>query len=551
MNVSIFGEGNAGNINIDVRDEVTFTSSSFVVSQLSSGATGSAGNIAITANSLTISDGADLNTSTFGNGDAGNINIDVQDNINLSGFSFNDNGTNIFSSFIRSVVGNDARGNAGNINITSNSLALSNRAAIVNSTFANGNAGNITLNIKDGINLERSSFIASNVNSQAIGNAGEIDVRAASLSLESGSQIGTAVIRGGVNTPGGIGNGGNITIAATDFVSISGVGLEQLELPDTSGTPDNSTGLIPTAGFSSGLISDTELGATGDAGDITVTTGAFSVADGAIINGLTSNQGRGGNIVINANTLNSTGGGQVLTSTNSSGDAGTIQLNVSEKINISGSDPGFEARLARANEFGSILGGRNIVGNQGAESGIFANTEPDSTGEGGNISIGIFKLEGNDLVLDNTQFTENITITDQARIAADSEGQGSGGRIFIRTEDLTLNNQARIIAETIFPQPAEITPSEINLSIANNLELRESSTISAQAFTNANGGNINIDADFIIAFPNQIQVNGSDIIANAAQGNGGNINISARSLFGIQERPLNDLTRICWKTLNH
>ncbi len=542
LNVSIFGEGNAGDININVRDEVTFTSSSFVVSQLSSGATGSAGNIAITANSLTISDGADLNTSTFGNGDGGNITIDVQNDINLSGFSLTDNGTSIFPSFIRSVVGNEATGNAGNINITSNSLALSNRAEIVNSTFGNGNAGNITLNVEDGINLERSSRISSNVSSQAIGNAGDIDVRATSLSLESGSQIGTAVIRAGVDTPGGIGNGGNITINATDFVSISGVGLEQLELPDTSGTPDNTTGLIPTAGFSSGLISDTELGATGDAGDITVTTDTFSVADGAIVNGLTSNQGRGGNIVINANTFNSTGGGQVLTSTNGSGDAGTIQLNVSEKINISGSDRNFETRLARANEFGSILGGRNIVGNQGAESGIFANTEQDSTGEGGNISLGIFKPEGNDLVLDNTQFTQSVTISDRARIAADSEGQGSGGIIFIRTEDLTLNNQAQIIAETNFPQPVEIIPSEINLSVANNLDLRENSTISAQAFTNANGGNINIDADFIIAFPNQIEGNGSDIIANAVQGNGGNININARSLFGIQERPLNNLT---------
>ena len=54
----------------------------------------------------------------------------------------------------------------------------------------------------------------------------------------------------------------------------------------------------------------------------------------------------------------------------------------------------------------------------------------------------------------------------------------------------------------------------------------------------ANGGNIDIDTEFIIAFPNQ----NNDIIAGAEQGNGGNINITAESLFGIEERPLNPNT---------
>ena len=150
--------------------------------------------------------------------------------------------------------------------------------------------------------------------------------------------------------------------------------------------------------------------------------------------------------------------------------------------------------------------------------------------------IGVFKPEGDDLILDNTKFTESITIANDARIAADSEGQGNGGRIFIRAEDLSLNNQAQIIAETNSPQPAEIIPSEINLSIANNLSLEENSTISAQAFNSASGGNIDIDTNFIIAFPNQIEGNGSDIIANAAEnGTGGRININADSLLGIDE----------------
>ena len=49
------------------------------------------------------------------------------------------------------------------------------------------------------------------------------------------------------------------------------------------------------------------------------------------------------------------------------------------------------------------------------------------------------------------------------------------------------------------------------------------------------GGNINIDAKFIIAFPGQNE--GSDILTRAAQaGTGGDINITAEALLGIEER---------------
>ena len=232
--------------------------------------------------------------------------------------------------------------------------------------------------------------------------------------------------------------------------------------------------------------------------------------------------------------LKQLGGGQVLTTTRDSGNAGIIKLNIADNISISGSDPNFESRLARANEFGSFQGGENIVNNQGAESGIFANTEQGSTGDGGSISIGVFKPEGNDLVLDNTKFTERITIANGAKIAADSQGEGNGGRVSIRAEDLTLNNQAEILAETTTFQENQI-PSEISLSIEDTLTLRNNSTISAQAIDNADGGNINIDAGFVIAFPSS--GNGNDIIANAPEGTGGNITIETEGVLGLEERP--------------
>ena len=65
--------------------------------------------------------------------------------------------------------------------------------------------------------------------------------------------------------------------------------------------------------------------------------------------------------------------------------------------------------------------------------------------------------------------------------------------------------------------------------MSEDIILRDRSLISARAFNNADGGNLNIEADYIIAFPN----GNNDIIANAEGGNRGNININVESLFGL------------------
>ncbi|MEM7758932.1 MAG: hypothetical protein AAF298_12520, partial [Cyanobacteria bacterium P01_A01_bin.40] len=72
----------------------------------------------------------------------------------------------------------------------------------------------------------------------------------------------------------------------------------------------------------------------------------------------------------------------------------------------------------------------------------------------------------------------------------------------------------------------------ITLDIAENLTLKENSLISAQAINAADGGNLDIDANFVIAFPQQ----NNDILASAVSGDGGNITINAEGIFGTVER---------------
>ena len=70
--------------------------------------------------------------------------------------------------------------------------------------------------------------------------------------------------------------------------------------------------------------------------------------------------------------------------------------------------------------------------------------------------------------------------------------------------------------------------------------MRQGSFINAEAGSNGNGGNININS------PNVIGLENSDIIANAVQGNGGNIDITTQGIIGLEFRntltPKDDLT---------
>ena len=104
----------------------------------------------------------------------------------------------------------------------------------------------------------------------------------------------------------------------------------------------------------------------------------------------------------------------------------------------------------------------------------------------------------------------------------------------IQARNISLDgNYARIRAST-----QSGTGGIINLEVADTITLNNNSLISAEAFEEANGGQLMIDTNFIIAFPD----GNNDIIASADRGQGGNIDITAESLLGIEQRLLSPFT---------
>ncbi|WP_158333186.1 filamentous hemagglutinin N-terminal domain-containing protein [Calothrix sp. PCC 6303] len=517
LTASTFGQGNAGSVKITATDAVSLTDAK-IFSNIGRGGVGSSGGINIRGSSLSLTDGAQLQSGINGSnaeepggqGNSGNIDINVTGAVTISGT----NGK--LPSAIFTDVEEGARGNGGNINISSGSFFLSDGARLVASTAGKGlespysQAGNITVTTKDAVSLTDAD-IFSTVRAGGVGKGGNIDINAASLSLTDEAELNTSTR--------GQGNAGSVKITATDAVSLTGayifstveaggvgkggnidIDAASLSLTDgaqlltiTRGASDTQppgkgdagnvnvkvSGVVDIAGVKNGLssaiFSRVQPGTEGNGGNITINSNSFKVRDGALLDAGTFNNNRGGDITITANVVEALNGGQLTTTTSGNGSAGKITVNAKDRVTISANDPNYNDRLANF---------PNRIGNIGANSGFFVS----------------------------------------------STGAGVTGDIEVNSPRITLDNQGKLNAES-----ASGNGGNINLN-SDVLLLRRGGEISATAGTaqsGGDGGNINLNTKFIVAVPKE----NSDILANAFTGTGGNINIQAQNLFGIEARP--------------
>ncbi|MEM8831144.1 MAG: filamentous hemagglutinin N-terminal domain-containing protein, partial [Cyanobacteria bacterium P01_G01_bin.19] len=433
----------AGNIILDATENLEIANSTLITNQVAPGGLGNGGNININSGSLEIFDKSRVQTVTFGNGDAGEIEIKVPN----SSVEISD------ESGIVSVVGLidlDGMkifgvGNGGDIQIESKNVVIKNKSIIDASTSGQGDAGNISILSNGNINLSLDSGIRSVIDEDAVGDAGNIQIEANNVFLSRGSQLTAAVI--------GRGKGGNISLDIFNSLNI--------------------TGFDEAEGRSSGIITATQSDAFGQAGSIQIDSEDFQIAEGAIITSQTLNESDGGNITIDASSFSAIDGGQVVTSAASSGNAGDINIEASDNILLSGSDNNFANRLA---EFGEETVGNEAPGN----SGFFANVRSEASGEGGNINVAAGQLD----------------INDSAEINVSAEGTGGAGSLSIDAQDVTLD-VGSLTAETRVG-----SQGNVSLNGLDTLLLRNNSQITTNASESAIGGDITISSDGIVLLDN-------------------------------------------------
>ncbi|MGI2909406.1 filamentous hemagglutinin N-terminal domain-containing protein [Tolypothrix sp. VBCCA 56010] len=250
--------GDGGNITVNARDTVFFdglaisqrgTARSGIFSGIiRAEAVGKGGDISITTGSLTVKNGARLSASTFGRGNAGNINITARDAILFDGV---DTPQLMRPSGAFSIVSDTAVGNGGDINITTNALTLRNNAQLnassagqgfagaikVDSNFirlenqarilartTSGNGGNITLGIQDLLLLRRGSQISTNAGTaEAGGNGGNININA-----PLGFLLAVKNENSDISANAYEGSGGKVQIQALDIFNIEQRSREDL-----------------------------------------------------------------------------------------------------------------------------------------------------------------------------------------------------------------------------------------------------------------------------------------------------------------------------------
>ncbi|MFB2892907.1 filamentous hemagglutinin N-terminal domain-containing protein [Aerosakkonemataceae cyanobacterium BLCC-F50] len=164
-NIVSSAQGNAGNVNITVSGNVSFDQSS-IFSSVEKGGQGNAGSVEIEAGSILLTNEARLNVNNKVQGEAGNLQIQAN-RVTLNNEA--------------EVSAETAKGNGGNINITTTDLLLRNGSIIstsAGSDQAPGNGGNITIQAKNGFVIAVPSENSDIIANAFEGNGGQISIEA-------------------------------------------------------------------------------------------------------------------------------------------------------------------------------------------------------------------------------------------------------------------------------------------------------------------------------------------------------------------------------------
>ncbi|MBE8998008.1 S-layer family protein [Nostoc sp. LEGE 12447] len=528
--------GNAGDIKITVAS-LFLTDNSYIES--STYGQGKAGNLTIKTEVLSVKDGAELSTSTYSpfvQGDAGNLSVQAKDLVEVVGTDAFEN-----PSFLASQVNPGAKGQGGDLSIETRRLRVRDGAQVSTSTSGIGNAGNLTIRASDSVELSGESLRAAKeenpkfpsglfaqvnitrIGEQGQGTGGQLTVQTNRLSISDGSKIQVSTF--------GNGDSGNLVISASN--------IEVFETPKynyfSTGIFAEVTDPSPDA---TGIPGNSERIARGNSGNLTIETEHLSIRDGGQISVSTRSEGNAGKLFVKAKNL------VEVVGIHSEYGESRLSASVTPRGKGTGGDLTIETRNLSVRDGGQVsvvtFGKGNagklqiyadesieIVGtspNGEIQSQLSAEVGSGSTGRGGNLSIK----------------TGQLNVRDGASISSRSIGEGIAGDISIFANTIGLINKSAINAEA-----ASQDGGNIKLQIANLILLRRGSQISTTAGTNSGfgqGGNISLDTNFLVAIPSE----NSNITANSLGGKGGVIKINAQKVFGLEIRnkltPRSDIT---------
>ncbi len=300
---------------------------------------GMSGNLNVVTPRLIVKNGGGIGSKTFTPAPGGDIFLDVEQLIEVSGFS--EINPLVFSSIASITLGD---GKAGDVIASTKHFSVLDSGSVSVASLGNGDGGTINIDTQKlevkGVGL--GLFTSSNISTSALGkgDAGNMNINTETMTVEAGASV--------ANGSHNAGNAGNMTINATKSLQVVGNVNElparlnsfvrllpnlqkSFNLPDVpNGNAGNITintpfllvadrALVSVDNFGSGnagilkidadLIKLDNLGklsATtvfGEGGDISLQSQNLQMRDESIISTSAGGKGNGGNITINTDTL--------------------------------------------------------------------------------------------------------------------------------------------------------------------------------------------------------------------------------------------------------
>jgi filamentous hemagglutinin family protein len=344
IGLSTLGSGNAGSLKINAKKSIDISGVGGIIAssepaneQLAGKSPGDAGNITLITSLLKLKDAAQIDSSTTGDGNAGQIILNIDDSLQLSngariesasgqisatGFDVGkgQGGTveitagqinlkDFNTAIVTSTLG---LGKGGYIRIKTGKINLANQAGIFSASFGEGQGGNVNINANQ-VNLVGANTSLS-TNTLGSGNAGNIHIAAKQLNLGNHATISSTSSATGdagsieivglkefksrqasVTTEASQSDGGNITIRAEDLVFLKNSAITaSVKKGGNGGNIDIDP--VFTILDNSRIIAQAE---DGSGGNIKITTDFLLISGNSIIDA-SSNTGIDGQVIIQA-----------------------------------------------------------------------------------------------------------------------------------------------------------------------------------------------------------------------------------------------------------
>jgi hypothetical protein len=408
----------AGSLTIDGGTSTVVTG---IASEADQGSSGSAGQVSVTTtDALILSNGGQIEANTYSVGNAGNVLVTA------SSLSIARGKAASFTGISSSAEG-DSSGNAGKVAVTTTGpVTISNGGQILTDTYASGNAGDISLALGalsiDGtaasftgvsssaasgssgnsgrvsvtttgaITLLDGAAIATDTHSS--GNAGSVVITASSLSIDGGSSaIGTGI--NSATDTSSSGNAGQVSVATTGALTLSNGGqiTTDANALGNAGNVNVTAGSLVIIGTSSakigtGISSAAASGSSGQTGTINIDAGTLVVGtnglvsisnDATVVNptGIKSTQ-----INIQAQNIQMTGG-QINAQSTGDIDASSIDIHFGSSLRMDPSEISTSAVDGNGGPITITGSGPLLIDHSNITTSVLGT----SNGDGGNISI--------------------------------------------------------------------------------------------------------------------------------------------------------------------